>query len=155
MKLVASIITAVIFCASCSKKDSAVVYDIKNITGHYSGQALTWEKSTDGNKTSGSDAAASFDLVYVDADKVTVKVNTSADLLQKNYEMKLIGKSENPGSGAGYVFQLLETSGDIQINTLLKITNTNTMSATLEYTRYSTGETNSEKYKVTGLPSNN
>ena len=92
MKLAVSIISVAIMFASCSKKDSTVQYDIKSISGHYSGQTLTWEKSSDGNKTFGNDAAASFDLTYIDADKVSVKVNTSAELQQKNYEMKLIGK---------------------------------------------------------------
>lgn len=151
------IITLAIFAiafTSCSKSkdDNSVKFDITQISGNYSGQALTWENNDNGNKTSGSDGSASLSLTYIDANKVNVVVNSSAALSQKTYQMNLIGKTED-GGAAGYIYQLLDASGDYSINTLLKITVTTSVSATLEYTRTLKSNANiSDRYKITGYP---
>ncbi|MFT3705516.1 MAG: hypothetical protein QM802_24315 [Agriterribacter sp.] len=153
MKSIASILVLSVVLFSCSKKDTTTSnpYDIKNVTGHYAGGSLSWQKNDNGTQTSGSDNSGTFDITYLGNNKVSVTVNTVSPVSSKTYEMSLFGKTETPGTGAGYVFQLLETS-PIQKNIALRITMTTVTSAQIDYSQTETSS--SEQYSVNGFPEN-
>ncbi|MCC6287807.1 MAG: hypothetical protein IT249_07975 [Chitinophagaceae bacterium] len=140
---------------SCSKKDnnSTPKEGIARIEGNYSGESLSWERTVDGAKTSGTDANASFSIVYKNK-KATVTVNTSATLTNKTYEMALIS-DEN--SNNGYIFQSYENSETVQNNSALRVTITTKTSAQIDFNKtfISDGKTISERYSLNGYPQNN
>ena len=155
MKSIASFLLCTVILFACSKKEDASPshpYDIKNVTGHYTGGSLSWQKNDNGTKTNGSDAKGTFDITYLGNNKVKVIVNTVSPVSSTTYEMPLFGKSETPGTGAGYVFQLLETTGSLQKNIALRITMTTVTSAQIDYSQSDNGI--SETYAVNGFPSN-
>lgn len=159
MKSITTFLLCTVILFACSKKEDATPsnpYDIKNVTGHYTGGSLSWQKNDNGNKTNGSDANGTFDIQYLGNNKVKVTVNTVSPVSSKTYEMPLFGKTENPGTGAGYVFQLLETSGSLQKNIALRITMTNVTSGQIDYSQTETvnSVTTGETYSINGFPGN-
>lgn len=136
---------------SCSKNDTKK-QGIERIAGHYAGGTLSWEKSVDGDKSTGSDANSSFDITYKDK-KATVTVHTTAGIASKQYELNLISSET---SQSGYIFQLLENTDLVQNNSVLRITITTTTSAQIDFnkTDNSSGKKVIEKYSLSGFPQN-
>ncbi|MFT3946443.1 MAG: hypothetical protein QM763_05655 [Agriterribacter sp.] len=154
MKSLAFVFLLSISLFSCSKKDnnSTPKEGIARIEGNYSGESLSWERTIDGNKTTGTDTNASFSIVYKNK-KATITVNTGATLTNKTYELPLIS-DEN--SSNGYIFQLYENSETVQSNSALRVTITTKTSAQLDFNKtfISDGKTISEKYAISGYPQN-
>lgn len=142
---------------SCSKKDDtnseSKKEGIARIEGHFSGGSLSWEKTTNGDKTTGTDAGASFDIAYKDK-KAFVTVTTTAPLANKTYQLPLITPET---SASGYVFQLVENTDVIQNNSALRITITTKISGQIDFykTDKSGGNTITERYTLSGDPQNN
>lgn len=152
--LVAVFSSALLF--SCSKKDNSnpgTKEGITRIEGHFTGESITWERIVDGDKTSGTDAGASFDIAYKDK-KAYVIVNTTAPVTNKTFQLPLISPET---SSSGYVFQLVENTDIIQNNSVLRITITTKTSGQIDFnkTDKSSGKTITEKYTLSGLPQNN
>ena len=139
-----------IFLFSCSKKNDQAPTGIERINGHYSGGTLSWEKTDNGNKTSGTDANSSFDIAYKD-NKATITVNTAAGITNKSYQLNLISSETDQH---GYIFQLYEYTDLVQNNSALRVTITTSTTAQLDFNKTNTidGKIFNEKYSLSGAP---
>lgn len=152
MRYLSFLIFSIVF-FSCSKKENTAPKEgIARVQGHYSGGSLSWEKTADGVKTTGTDDNSSFDVIYKDK-KAIVTVNTTAPVTNKSYELPLISPET---SSSGYIFQLVENTDIVQNNSVLRITITTSTSGQIDFnkTDKSSGKTIKEVYTLTGIPKN-